>query len=139
MGRLTLEEWITKYNQRSPEVFKPDAKYKLYFHPAKGFCEIGFAKDMIIINQLCGDGKFWKQSADCIAKKVGLHHGGTWCVRTEIKAYIRLFGYRVVEVEHLSDGTKRYHCLDKNNREGLVSPAFKYANGAQAYFVTWEI
>lgn len=136
---MTLEEWIARYNQKSPEAFKPDARYQFYFHPDKGFCEIGFSKDMVIINQLCGDGRFWKKSVDRIGKEVGVHYGGTWCVRPAVRAYIRLFGYRVVEVEHLSDGTKRYHCLDEYGRKGLVSPAFKYESGEQAYFVTWEV
>lgn len=136
---MTLEEWIEKYNKRSSEPFKEDTGYSLYFNQDKGFCEIGFGNNLVIINQLCGDGRWWKNKVDLMAEQVGIHHGGTWCVRKEVKAYIRLFGYRIVEVEYTSDGKERYHCLDKDNREGLVSPAFKYADGTQAYFVTWEI
>jgi len=136
---VTLDEWIAKYNKKSPEPFRQDTGYSMYFTEDKGFCEIGFTGDMVIINQLCGDGRWWKQTVDRLAQDVNIHHGGTWCVRSAVRAYIRLFGYRIVEIEHLSDGAERYHCLDKYNREGLVSPAFKYDDGTQAYFVTWEI
>lgn len=136
---MTLEEWIAVYNKKSVEPWKYDDRYEFYFNMDKGFCEIGFTADMVIINQLCGDGRWWKENIDYMAECVGIHHGGTWCIRPQVKAYIRLFGYRIVEVEKLSDGAERYHCLDKNNKKGLVSPAFKYADGTQAYFVTWEV
>lgn len=135
----SLQHWIKAYNAKAPEPYVSEDKYQLYFNPEKGFCEIGFGESMLIVNHLCGDGRYWKDRIDRLATSLGLHHCGTWCVRKEVKAYIRLFGYKIVRDEILSDGKHRYYCKDKNGNEGLVSPAFVYENGVQAYFVTWEI
>lgn len=136
---MTLDEWIDIYNSKASLPFKRDKKYALVYLPDKGFCELNIFDDMVVINQLCGDGRYWKAQAEELARRKGITDLGTWCVRKAIKAYIRLFGFRIVEVECTSDGKERYHCLDKNNLEGLVSPAFVCDDGVQAYLITWKV
>jgi len=135
---VTLEEWIAKYNEKSPEPFQENTGYALYFEMEKGFCEIGFTKDMVIINQMCGDGRWWKDAVDRIAETAGLHHIGTWATRS-VKGYIRRFGYRIYQTENLIDGTKRYFFIDDNNHKGIASPAYRNADGTLTYYLTWEI
>ena len=135
---MTFEEWVDKYNSKAPAPFKRDERYMLYFLPDKGFCEVGQTDKMVIINQLCGDARFWKERVSEMARKVGIKKCGTWCVRQQVKAYIRLFGYKVVKTEDTAEGLKRYHCINKDEKEGLMSPAFRFETGEQAYFVTWE-
>ena len=60
----TLPEWIELYNRKTPEPFKRDERFRLFFLPDKGFCEIGNTEKMIVINQLSGDGRFWKKFAE---------------------------------------------------------------------------
>ena len=141
MGDKTLEEWIDFYNQKTPEKFVRDKRYELFFSPEKGFCEVGMTDNMMIIHQLAGDARYWEKRVRKAAKRIGLKMCGTWCVRKEILAYIRLFGYRVERTEELPDGLKRYFCRHKNTgKSGLASPAFYFKdNGAQAYFITWEV
>ena len=136
----TLEEWIAFYNRKaSGDKFNRDNRYELYYLPDKGFCEIGMTSDMVIINQLAGDARFWKNEATKLAQKLGYKMCGTWCVRREIAAYIRLFGYKIVFTDEVADGLKRYHCIHrKTGKKGLVSPAYKDGT-IQAYFVTWEV
>ena len=137
---MTLEEWIAKYNEKTPAPFKRNEQYELFFLPDKGFCEVGMTKDMVVIYQLAGDALFWKEKVSDMARKVGIKMGGTWCVRKAILAYIRLFGYRIEATAELSDGLKRYYGIHKKTgKHGLASPAFKFANGEQAYFITWEV
>lgn len=135
----TLDEWIAAYNRKAPEPFKRDERFSFFYRPDKGFAEIGQTDDMVIIRQLSGDGRFWKDKASEMARKVGLKMGGTWFVRQNIMAYIRLFGFRVVATEELPDGLKRYHCETKDGKKGLASPAFPLPNGNYAYFITWEV
>lgn len=135
---MTVEEWIEKYNSKTPAPFKRDDRYMFYYLPDKGFCEVGQTDKMVIINQLCGDARFWKERVSEMARKVGIKKCGTWCVRQQVKAYIRLFGYKVMKTEDTAEGLKRYHCINKDGKEGLMSPAFRFETGEQAYFVTWE-
>ena len=135
----TFEQWAELYNKKTPEKFERDKRYELFYLPDKGFCEIAATDKMIMIHQVSGDGKFWKDFAEKVARKMNLKVCGTICIRRQIKAWIRLFGYEVAEIENLPDGLKRYHCKNKIGKKGLLSPAYKYDSGEQAYFVTWEV
>lgn len=137
---MTLDEWIQKYNAKTPEPFKRDERYELFFLPDKGFCEVGMTKDMVVIHQLSGDARFWKEKVSDMARQIGIKMCGTWCVRKAILAYIRLFGYKIEATAELSDGLKRYYCVNKETKKhGLASPAFQFKSGEQAYFITWEV
>lgn len=137
---MTLEYWIEKYNKKAPEPFMRDEKFQLFYVPDKGVCEIGMSDDMLILRCLSTSNVFyWKNAAEDIARKVGIKIIGTWCVRREIMAYIRLFGYRIIKTEELEDGLNRYRCRNKEGKQARVSPSFVFENGQQAYFVTWEV
>lgn len=135
---MTLDQWIEKYNKKTPVKFEKNDKYNFFFLPDKGFCEVGMTNDMVIIHQLCGDARFWKEKVSEMARKIGAKKCGTWCVRQEIKAYIRLFGYKVYKKEETTEGLIRYYGIDNNGKKGLMSPAFRFETGEQAYFVTWD-
>jgi hypothetical protein len=137
---MTLDEWIDFYNRKTPEPFKRDERFNLFFLPDKGFCEVGQSENIIVIRQLAGDARFWKEKVSDMAAKIGVEMCGTWCIRKEILAYIRLFGYRIYRTEKLPDGLKRYYGINKDTgKKGLASPAFRYESGEQAYFITWEV
>lgn len=136
---MTLDEWVVKYNEKTPEPFKRDERYELFYLPDRGFCEVGRTGDLVVINQLAGDARFWKESVTKMARETGAKMCGTWCIRKAILAYIRLFGYKIYKVEETEDGRKRYYGVDKDWKKGLASPAFTYADGTQAYFITWEV
>ena len=135
---MTLDQWIEKYNKKTPVKFKRNEQYDFFFLPDKGFCEVGMANDLVIIHQLCGDARYWKEKVSEMARKIGAKKCGTWCVRQEIKAYIRLFGYKVYKTEKTTEGLDRYYGIDNNGKKGLMSPAFRFETGEQAYFVTWD-
>lgn len=138
---MSFEEWIKLYETKTHEKFKQDARFQLFFRPDKGFCEVGQLKDMLIINQLCGDARFWKAKIEELARQMdGVTMCGTWCIRKAIKAYIRLFGYELIAENKLPDGGIQFFTKHKTTKKsGRVSPAFKYKDtGVQAYFITWE-
>ncbi len=137
---MTLDEWIAKYNAKTPEPFKRDERFNFFFLPDKGFCEVGMTPDMVVINQLAGDARFWKDKVSKMAQGIGIDKCGTWCIRKEILAYIRLFGFKIASTETTDEGLKRYHGIHKvTGKHGLASPAFRYETGEQAYFITWEV
>ena len=139
---MTFAEWAAFYDKKNPEdPFSPTPGYDLYFMPDKGFCEVRFTETMAIIAQTAGDGRFFRDKVEEVARKLGYKEGGTICIRKEIRAYIRLFGYRIDHVEELSDGTKRYYGIHKKTGKwALYSPGYTYdTTGELAYLVTWEI
>lgn len=135
---MELQEWIDKYNAKTDTPFERDHRYKLFFIPDKGFCEItcGISEDMVIAKQMCGDALFWRRVVEIIAQATGRRMCGTYCIR-HIKPYIRLFGFTVEHTENTVLG-KRYFCIDKDGKHGRCSPAWATKNGERAYYITWE-
>jgi len=129
----TLEQWIAQYNKKIPEGFKRDERFTLFYLPEKGFAEIMDSGKMIVINQLCGELKFWREFAEKLAKKIGYTHAGTLCIRN-IEPYLRLAGFIPYEIEDTAQGY-RYFCRHKHTgQKGQASPA-----GKNTYYITWEV
>lgn len=139
MGK-SFAEWVALYNKKTPEPFVRDERFELFYDAEHGFCEVGQTDKMLVINQLAGDGRFWKEKVSEAARAAGVRICGTWCIRKGIRAYIRLFGYKI-EREETKDGLSRFYCKDGAGRRGLVTPAFRYHDEkkTQAYFITWEV
>lgn len=140
---MTLEKYIEKYEQRTGEKFEPKQGFKLFYLPDRGFCEyrVNTDDDIVMIYQLSGDGKFWRDFGLLLAQLTHCSHLGTICSRDNIKAYIRFWGYEIDREEPLPDGLVRYHCKQKNNNKpGLCSPAWTdKETGKVSYFITWEV
>ena len=135
----TLDEWIELYEKKTGAEFKHAPLCRLAYFPDRGFAEFAAYKDMIIIHQLCGDAKFWKQVGEVLAMEHGLNHLGTWCLR-DIEPYIKFFNAEIESVEELPEGLKRYHCRFKDTgKPAMCSPRFKRDDGKITYMVTWEI
>ena len=138
---MTFEEWVDFYNRKNPKAkFERDKRTNLLFQEDKGFCEFLFEDGMVYIGQTCGDGRYWLKQIEDVARKLGITKGGTYDSRSQILAYIRLFGYKITETIDLPDGNKRYLAEHKKTGKWLrASPAFVYDDGKLAYMVTWEI
>lgn len=139
---MTLDEYIEKYEEKTKEKFKPHTEFKLFFLPSRGFCEykVDSEKGLVMIYQLCGDGKFWRDFGNLLARLCHCRHLGTICSRSNIKAYIRFWGYRIVQEELLPAGLIRYHLREKQTgKPALCSPSWVDETGKVSYFVTWEV
>lgn len=129
----TLEQWVALYNKKIPEGFKRDERFAFFYLSDKGFAEIGDTGKMMIINQVCGDLKFWRGVAEKMARHMKYSHAGTICIRP-ILPYIRLAGFEIERIEK-TDGGDRYFGFDKRTgQKGQASPA-----GKGTYYVTWEV
>lgn len=133
----TLDEWIERYNRKIPKGFKRDNRFALFYLPDKGFCEIVATNLMVILNQVSGDGRFWKKFAEDIARALKLKACGTYCGRKEIRAWIKLFGFTATNIE-AKDGFKRYHGENNNGCWGTMTECV-FEDGNRAYQVTWEV
>lgn len=138
---MTFEEWVEFYNSKNPQdKFNRHDNYMLLFDEEKGFCEVCFEEDMVFIGQTCGDGRYWRDKVEDVARQMGITHGGTVDIRSSILAYLRLFGYKITETIVQPNGMKKYLAVHKKTGKGLrASPAFSYEDGKLAYAVTWEI
>ena len=133
----TLEEWIEIYNRKAKTEFKPDEKFTLVYRPDKGFCELSCDYTKVLVGAVSGDGKFWKKIAEKFARRMGLTECGTTCVRREIRAYIRLFGHKIISV----DENKNLHGILTQDKDGnfafLAETVFE--NGEHGYKILWQV
>ena len=131
--KKTLDEWIALYNKKNYEKFKRDKKFGLFYFPEKGFAEIADTGKMIIVNQMCGEFKYWRAVAEDLSRACGYKVAGTICIRP-ILPYIRLAGFKIDRIEETNQGN-RYFCTDKcTGQKGQASPA-----GKDTWFITWEV
>lgn len=138
---MTMEEWIEFYNRKNPQdPYEHNERYNLLFKEDKGFCEVAFDEDMVFIGQVCGDARYWLKHIEEAARKCGITKGGTINIRSQIKAYARLFGYKINEVIDLPDGNHVFLAGHKDTgKKFRAAPAFFYKDGKMAYAITWEI
>ena len=129
----TFAEWVALYNKKVSPKFKRDERFALFYLPEKGFAEIGDSGKMIIVNQVCGELKFWRGVAENIARQRERSHLGTICLRP-VLPYLRLAGVRITNQAETEFGT-RYFFEDKHTRQkGRASPA-----DDGSCFITWEV
>ena len=139
MRARTLTEWIDYYNSKTGNRFERDERYRLLYHPSRGFVELMPGKTMLIVGQMCGDGHFWKDMADALAASLGYQYVGAQGIRKSAWAYARCFGYRLDRVNDLGDGEKQYFGTHRATGKHIrVSPGFRQEDGSWSCFLTWE-
>lgn len=142
----TLEEYIKKYEEKTKDKFKPKDGFKLFYFPDRGFCEIGVTtvyngQKMMIIYQLCGDGKFWRDYATLTAQNLNIKKIGSICIRKNVEAYIRFWGFKITKKEPLNDGSFIYYAENKEGKTARLAPIHIHDDDPSriSYFVTWEV
>ena len=136
---MTLDEWIAFYDAKTPVPFKRDDTLSFFFLPDKGFCEVGMKDGIVFIGQLAGDGRWWKERADAMARVYGCRRGSCFFCRRSVKAYLRLFGYRIEGWEAIGD-YKKYVCSNISSGKYLLAfPTGHFSNNVQFYLMEWEV
>ena len=133
----TLEEWIKVYEKKTGEEFKHDERFAFFYLPEKGFCEVVATDEVIIVGNVCGDGRFWRNFVDKLAQEFNIKLGGTIFCRKEFRAYIRLLGFKIDKFDE-EKGLKRYYCTGKNGEWGIMTE-FLCEGGRKKCYVTWEV
>lgn len=141
----TLEEYIKLYEKKTKDKFKPKDGFKLFYFPDRGFCEIGVTtvyngQKMMIIYQLCGDGKFWRDYATLTAQNLNIKKIGSICIRKNVEAYIRFWEFKITKKEPLDDGSFIYYAENKEGKAARLAPIRIHDDPSRiSYFVTWEV
>ena len=105
-----------------------------FFHlPEKGFTEIADTGKMIIVNQMCGEFKYWRSVAEKIARQRGRSHICTFCLRS-ILPYLRLAGVKVNGTLPTKFGEAYFFTDKKTGQKEYAKPA-----GKDTWFITWEV
>jgi len=133
-----MEEWIALYEKKTGEEFKRDERFVLFYLPEKGFCEVAATGKMAIMGQVSGDGRFWRNFTEKLARKLNLKVCGTIACRKEVKAWIRLFGFKIDKIDE-ENGLKRYYCTNKKNGGWYIMTEFLCKGGHKHCYVTWEV
>ena len=141
----TLEEYIKLYEKKTKDKFKPKDGFKLFYFPDRGFCEIGVTtvyngQKMMIIYQLCGDGKFWRDYATLTAQNLNIKKIGSICIRKNVEAYIIFWGVKITKKEPLDNGSFIYYAENKEGKAARLAPIRIHDDPSRiSYFVTWEV
>lgn len=117
----TLEEWIGWYEQKTGDTFTLPDDYTINYHEKRGLMAIKpvFEKKMLVIEYVIGDGRFWYDVADMLARQNGLRYIATICTRS-VYAYIRFWKYKVIKTWEI-DGAKRFLGIDDMGYYGTMT------------------
>nr|DAY12444.1 MAG TPA: hypothetical protein [Caudoviricetes sp.] len=117
----TLAEWIEVYEKKTGDKFSVPKGYGLSYLAERGFAQmrLDYKTKMIVIYQVCGDGKFWRDYAELYAAGIGFECVATMCTRS-IKPYIRAFGWKI---------EREYHCISSESNPGKVESRYLCRDG----------
>lgn len=117
----TRKEWVNWYEKKTGDTFEVPEGYTLNYHERRGI--MTFMADlnakMLVIGIVVGDGRFWHDVAEMIAKMNGLRCVATICTRN-VEAYIRFWQYKIVKQWDL-EGQKRFLTVDQLGRYATLT------------------
>jgi len=112
MNYGTPEKWVEWYEKKTGDSFTLPEGYTVNYHPYRGMATFkpDIENKMLVVGYVIGDGRFWHDAIEMIAKQNGFRYIATICTR-DVKAYIRFWKYKIVK-QWDKDGQKRF--LAKN-------------------------
>ena len=117
----TPQEWVEWYEKKTGDLFTLPDGYTVNYHERRGL--MAFKPDieaaMLIVEYVIGDGRFWHDVAELIAKQNGFRYVATICTRN-VYAYIRYWNYKIVK-EWDIDGQKRFLTIDPLGRYAVLT------------------
>ena len=118
---LSLGAWIEIYEKKTNDKVDFPEGYRLLYMAERGFAIIkpDIEGKMMIVYEVCGDARFWRDVCELIGLSMGLECAGTICTR-HIKPYIRSFGWEILREECI-DGNYRYFCQDSIGRAVIIT------------------
>ncbi len=130
----TFDEWKAFFEKKTGDTYCEPEGYETFFLPERGYIQMKVDGDMLLIYGLTGDGRYWRDFAETIARSLGMKCMASICTR-KVLPYIRFWGWSV-EYEDEQDGTCRYYCRDKQGRQVILTPKHYDDNGELCYWVT---
>ena len=125
----TMSEWREFYRQKSGDDPLTEDGRQLFYLGERGYClvTVDVEHKMVVMAEVCGDGGFWSDFGEIIAKISGCHSVTALCTR-KIKPYIRAFGWTVEKAwacvtKDSNEVEERYLCRDTQNRPVVITQA----------------
>lgn len=134
MQGKSLKEWLDIYKEKTGDDFNIPQGFSILYLAERGFASMkpDFESKMMMVYQTCGDGKFWRDTAELYAAALQFDCIGTICTRP-IKPYIRSFGWEILD-QQCKDGQYRYLCQDSIGRPILITHKCIGENGIPEYW-----
>lgn len=137
MKGKSLKEWIEIYEKKTNDKAELPEGYRLLYLAERGFASIkpDVEGKMMLIYQVCGDAKFWRDHIELITCNAGFDCVASICTR-HVEPYIRCFGWEILEREEIN-GQFRYWCQDSIGRLAILT--YKHTDaetGEPVYWVT---
>lgn len=143
----TLSEWKEFYKLKSGDDPLSQDNRQLFYLGERGYCLMTVDQEhkMVVMAEVCGDGKFWSDLGEIIARLSGCHCVSALCTR-KIKPYIRAFGWKVERAWACMDRKtraieERFLCRDSENRPVVITQTGRLEDGTPcpSYWVTHYI
>ena len=128
-----FEQWVALYNKKVSDKFKRDERFTLFYLPEKGFAEIADTGKIIVVNQVCGEFKFWRGVTEKIARQLGRSHAVTFFYR-HVLPFMRLAGLEIIRSEKTKFGDSWVFEDKHTGQKGRASPT-----DDGSYFISWEV
>lgn len=118
---LSLAAWVDIYEKKTGEKANFPEGYRLFYLAERGFALMKPVPEdkIMIVYEVCGDAKFFRDLAEIYACSMGLEYICTICTR-HIKPYIRAFGWRILK-EECKNEQCRYICDDSIGRLVVIT------------------
>lgn len=133
----SLKEWVKIYEEKTGDKAELPAGYRLFYLAERGFASMkpSLEDKMMVVYQVCGDAKFWRDHAELYAATMGLDYVASICTR-HIKPYIRGFGWSIIS-EQCINGQYRFNCQDSIGRKVIITHKdINDITGEPEYWVT---
>lgn len=132
----TPDEWVEWYEEKTGDEFTLPDDYDILYHERRGLMAFKLAteSEMIVVEYVIGDGRFWYDVAEMIGKRNGFRCLATICTRS-VYAYIRFWGYKIIK-EWDVEGAKRFLGIDGSGCYGTMTYSGKdERTGKDTYIV----
>lgn len=137
MNYGTPEEWIKWYENKTGDKFELQEGYVLHCHERRGIMSLKAKPEsgMIVVGIVAGDGRFWHDVVEVMARMNGFRCIGTICTRS-VEAYIRFWRYKIRKVWD-KNGEKRYLVRNRAGCYAVLTYRGKdNKTGVDTYWVT---
>lgn len=92
---MIIEQWIKHYEKHANQPFQLLSNDKLLFDEEHGFTTYRVVGDMFYVGCVCGNGDYWQEVHNKLAKENGCTKIKTGTYRNP-KPIMRKYGYRIV-------------------------------------------
>ena len=132
-----MNDWIKIYEKKTQRKFRRNEKAEFIFDANNGFCEISFEKQKIFVHKICGNGKHWKKFVEYVARNFGIEICKAICIRKNIRAYIRAFGYHITKTNE-KNNLKCFHAEDADGNKGIAFECI-FEDDKHGYEIFWKV